>query len=122
MIVFYYARAYCVLGQRKCFVRNHVAIIFFFKTENWFAVRRVVNLNRNGTMGTQEQDEIPPSSLSECLLFFDASIFLMHRQILACRVKPQDRQAVSPGAVQLSQLKIATPPDAQKVPLEFVCG
>ena len=54
--------------------------------------------------------------------FFDASIFVMHRQILACPVKPQDRQAVSPGAVQLSQLKIPTRPDAQKVPLEFVCG
>ena len=62
MIFFYYARAYCVLGHRKCFVRNHVAIIFFFKTENWCAARRVVNLNRNGTMGTREQDEIPPSS------------------------------------------------------------
>ena len=62
MIVFYYARAYCVLGHRKCFVRNHVAIIFFFKTENWCAARPVVNLNRKGTMGTQEQDEIPANS------------------------------------------------------------
>ena len=62
VIFFYYARAYCLLGQRKFLARNHVAIIFFFKTENWCAARRVVNLNRNGTMGTQEQDEIPPSS------------------------------------------------------------
>ena len=62
VIVFFYARASCVLGHRKCFVRNHVAIIFFFKTENWCAARRVVNLNRNSTMGTQEQDEKPPSS------------------------------------------------------------
>ena len=62
VIVFYYAGAYCVLGHRKCFVRNHVAIIFFFKTENRCAARRAVNLNRSGTMGTQEQDEIPPNS------------------------------------------------------------
>ena len=62
MLVFYYARAYCVLGHRKCFVRNHVAIIFFFKTENGCVARWVVNRNRNGTMGTQEQDEIPPNS------------------------------------------------------------
>ena len=62
MAVFYYTRAYCVLGHRKCFVRYHVAIIFSFKTENQCAARRVVNLNRNGTMGTQEQDEIPPGS------------------------------------------------------------
>ena len=61
-MVFFYAPAYCVLGHRKCFVRNHVAIHFLFKTENWCAARRVVNLNRNSTMGTQEQDEIPPSS------------------------------------------------------------
>ena len=31
VIVFFYAPAYCVLGHRKCFVRNHVAIIFFSK-------------------------------------------------------------------------------------------
>ena len=60
--VFYYARAYCGFGHRKCFVGNHVAITFFFKTKNWCAARRVVNLNRNGTMGTQEQDEISPNS------------------------------------------------------------
>ena len=64
VIVFYYACAYCVLGHRKCIVRNHVAITFLLKTENWCAARRVVNLNRNGTMGT-EQDEIPPSSGSK---------------------------------------------------------
>ena len=61
MIVFYYARESCVLGCRKSFVRKQVAI-FFFKTKNWCAARRVVNLNENGTMGTQEQDEIPPNS------------------------------------------------------------
>ena len=61
MIVFYYACESCVLGHRKSFVRNQVAIIFFFKTEIWCAARRVVNLNRIGTMGTQEQDEIPPN-------------------------------------------------------------
>ena len=62
VMVFFFVPAYCVLGHRKCFVGNHIAIILFFKTENWCAARRVVNLNRNGTMGTQEQDEIPPSS------------------------------------------------------------
>ena len=58
MIVFYYAYESCVFGHRESFVRNQVAITFFFKTENWCAARRVVNLKRNGTMGTQEQDEI----------------------------------------------------------------
>ena len=54
-MVLFYAPAYCVLGHRKCFVRNHVAIIFFFKTENWCAARRVVNLKKkrhNGHAGT----------------------------------------------------------------------
>ena len=62
VIVFLYALAYCGLRPGKCFVRNHVAIIFFFKTENRCAARLVVNLHKTGTMGTQEQDEIPPSS------------------------------------------------------------
>ena len=62
VIVFYRALESCVLRHRKSFVRNQVANIFFFKTENLCAARRVVNLNRNGTMGTQGQDEIPPNS------------------------------------------------------------
>ena len=64
VIVFYYARESCVLGRRKSFVHKQVAIIFFFSTENLCAARRVVNLNRNGTLGTQEQEEIPPNSRS----------------------------------------------------------
>ena len=62
MIVFYYALVSCVLWRRKSFVRKQVAILFFFKTENWCAARRVVNLNGNSPMGTQEQEEIPPNS------------------------------------------------------------
>ena len=62
MIVFYYARDSCVLGHRKFSVRKQVAIFLFFDNKNWCEARRVVNLNGNGTMRTQEQEEIPPNS------------------------------------------------------------
>ena len=64
VIFLYYARESCVLGRRKSFLRKQVAIVFVFKTENWCAATQVVNLNRNTTIGTQEQYETAPKSRS----------------------------------------------------------
>ena len=62
VIFFYYARESCVLGRRNSFVRKQVAIFVFFKTKNWCVAKRVVNVNRSLTMGTQEEYEIPPKA------------------------------------------------------------
>ena len=62
VIVLCYARESCLLGRRKSFFRKQVALFFFFKTENRCEAKRVVVLNRNPTIGTQEEYEIPPNS------------------------------------------------------------